>query len=214
MAPAVGASPKSLPHSSSGRLLGDAGNPRRVPMMRVSPEFFATLGVPLALGQPFKEENLAYKADEVAILTDEFWRGHFNAATDVLGRTFNNDGVRISVIGVLPPSFRFLSSQAQFFRPSSHAPEDRRPSARHSNQNWNMVVRLAPGVDWKTAQVQMDAFNALQLKNDPIREVVQKIGYRSQVASLHQDHVREVKRTLALFANPRPPPGALPARRL
>jgi hypothetical protein len=56
-----------------------AGQVRRVPIMQVSPEFFSTLRAPLALGQSFTEEHLAYSADEVAILTDQFWRGQFNA---------------------------------------------------------------------------------------------------------------------------------------
>ena len=186
-------------YEESSVIVGEAGSPpRRVPTMRVSPEFFETLGVPLAMGQPFKEENLIYGADEVAILTDEFWRNHFNADPKVVGRTIDNDGARISVVGVLPRGFRFLSSRAQFFRPVSHAPEDRLPSKRHDN-NWSMIVRLAPGVSWDAAQAQMDAFNALQAEDDPSREVVQKAGYRTHVRSLHEDHVRQVKRTLVLL---------------
>src|SRR6266511_3068248 len=80
-------------------IVGEAGSPpQRVPTMRVSPEFFETLGVPLAMGQPFKEENLIYGADEVAILTDEFWRNHFNADSNVVGRTIDNDAARSSSV--------------------------------------------------------------------------------------------------------------------
>ncbi|MBL9173592.1 MAG: ABC transporter permease [Verrucomicrobiales bacterium] len=186
-------------YQESSVIVSEAGRSRRVPTMRVSPEFFATLGVPLALGQPFQEENLAYRADEVAVLTDEFWRGHFNADPNVIGRTFDNDGARISVIGVLPRGFRFLSSRTQFFRPASHDPKDRLPAQRHSNLDWNMVARLAPGAGWQTAQAQMDALNAHQLEDDPIKDTVQKAGFRTQVASLHEDHVRQVKRTLVLL---------------
>ncbi len=186
-------------YQESSVIVAEAGRSRRVQTMRVSPEFFATLGVPLALGQPFREENLAYRADEVAVLTDEFWRGHFNADPNVIGRTFDNDGARISVIGVLPRGFQFLSSGAQFFRPASHDPKDRLPAQRHSNLNWNMIARLAPGASWQTAQAQMDAFNAHQLEDDPHKDFIQKAGYRARVASLHGDHVRQVKHTLVLL---------------
>jgi len=185
-------------YQESSVIVEEAGNPRRVPTMRVSPEFFATLGVPLAMGQPFKEANLTYGADEVAILTDEFWRSHFNADPNVIGRNFDNDGARIAVIGVLPRGFRFLSSRAQIFRPASHSPEDRLPSERHSG-NCEMIARLAPGVNWSAAQSQMDAFNARHLESDPNREAAQKVGYRTEVRSLHEDHVRQVKRTLVLL---------------
>lgn len=183
----------------SSVIVGEADRPQRVPTLRVSPEFFATLGVPLAMGQPFKEENLAYGADEVAILTDGFWRSHFNADPNVLGRTFENDGARISVVGVLPHGFRFLSSRAQFFRPASHDPGERLPLQRHSNVDWNMVVRLAKGVAWSGAQAEMDVFNARQLEDDPLKAVIQKAGFHTEVRSLHGDHVRQVKRTLVLL---------------
>ena len=129
-------------------IVSEAGRPRRVPVLSVTPEFFTTLGVPLALGQPFEDANLSWGRDGVAILTDEFWRSHFNADPNVIGCTFDNDGARISVVGVLPRGFRFLSSRAQFFRPASHDPKDRLLDQRHSNLDWTMVARLASGVRW------------------------------------------------------------------
>ena len=46
--------------------------------MRVSPEFFATLGVNLALGRSFTEAETALAEDHgVAILTDAYWRQRF-----------------------------------------------------------------------------------------------------------------------------------------
>jgi predicted permease len=182
----------------SSVIVGGTGQARRVPILRASPEFFSTLREPLALGQPFTEEHLAYRADEVAILTDEFWRGHFNADPNILGRTFENDGARVAVIGVLPRGFRFLSSQVQFFRPASHAPDDRLPGSRHSG-DWNMIARLAPGVGWSTAQLQMDALNARLAADDPYAELVKKAGYRTRVVALRDDHVRQVKRILLLL---------------
>ena len=179
-------------------VVGAAGSPNRVPVARVSPEFFATLGVPLARGRPFTDDQLKYGTDEVAILTDSFWRTHFNADPNVLGRTFLNDGITITVIGVLPPGFRFLSSRAEFYRPSAHGPEDRQPTSRHSN-NWNMIARLAPGASLADAQAQINVFNDSQTANDPLAGIIKGTGYHTTVASLHEDHVRSVKPTLLLL---------------
>jgi predicted permease len=179
-------------------IIGEAGRARRARTMRISPEFFSTLGVSLALGQPFTEENLAYRSDEVAILTDEFWRTEFSGDPGVLGRTFANDGARVTVVGVLPPGFLFLSSRPQFFRPASHAIADRRIQNRHSG-DWNMIVRLAPGVSWAEAQGQMDAFNAQQMEDDPIKEKIRSAGYRTIVRSLRDDHVCQIRRILILL---------------
>jgi predicted permease len=179
-------------------VVGATGSPDRMPTCRVTPEFFATLGVPLALGTGFTDKQLAYGADEVAILTDGFWRSHFSADSHVLGRTFLNDGLTITVIGVLPPGFRFLSSPAEFFRPFSHGPEDRQPLRRHSN-NSNMIARLAPGATLAEAQAQIDAFNARQATDDPLLSVIKGAGYHTVVAPLHADHVRTIRPVLLLL---------------
>ncbi|MCC6234243.1 MAG: ABC transporter permease, partial [Verrucomicrobiales bacterium] len=100
--------------------------------------------------------------------------------------------------GVLPPGFRFLSSKAQFFRPASHAPEDRLPLNRHSG-DWNLIARLAPGVTLREAQAQMQVFNAQLAKDDPAAELLAKTGYHTRVESLHADHVKPVRRTLVLL---------------
>jgi predicted permease len=189
----------SLALQQDGSLVvGGTGSPNRVPMARVSPEFFATLGVPLAMGHGFTDDQLKYGTDEVAVLTDGFWRSHFSADPNVLGRTFLNDGITVTVIGVLPRGFRFLSSTAEFYRPSAHAPEDRQPQNRHNN-NWNMIARLAPGATLADAQAQMDAFNVHQTADDPLAQVIKGSGFHTIVRSLHEDHVHTIKPTLVLL---------------
>jgi hypothetical protein len=74
-----------------------------VPTTRVSPEFFATLGAPLAMGRAFTEEETSYGAERVAVLTDAFWRQRLNADPNVLGRTIRVNGGPVTVIGVLGP---------------------------------------------------------------------------------------------------------------
>lgn len=185
-------------YQEGSTIVGSAGSPNRVEVLRVSPEFFRTLGVTLARGDGFTEEHLAYGRDQVAVLTDEYWRVHFSADPDILGKTFLNDGLTVTVIGVLPPGFRFLSTKPLFLRPSSHAPEDREIKRRHSN-NWNMVARLAPGVTIPEAQAQIDAFNVQQLATDPYAQLVKDVRFHTLVDSLRADHVRDVKPMLLLL---------------
>ena len=95
-------------------IVGEAGSPRRVPMMLISPEFFSTLQTQPVLGRSFSEMELNVGADDVAILTDGFWRSQFNADPQVLGRSFMNDGHEVRVIGVLPLDFRFCPAMRSF----------------------------------------------------------------------------------------------------
>lgn len=185
-------------YQDSSNSVGGTDSPTRVPTARISAEFFDTLKVPLAMGKPFTEEQMAYGPDAVAILTDGYWRTHFNADPNVLGRTFINDGLPITVVGVTPPGFQYLSSHAEFFRPAAHDASEAAITNRHSN-NWEMIARLAPGATVAEAQSQIDAFNVAQLRDDPYAQVVKTAGYRTTVRGLHDDHVRTVRPMLLLL---------------
>jgi predicted permease len=184
--------------SQDDTVIGEPGSPQRVPIANVTPEFFATLGVPLARGRSFTDHELTYATGQVAILTDAFWRVHFNRDPHVLGKTFLNDGAPVTVVGVLPPDFRFLSSRAQFFRPLTHDSTARSAGNRH-NYHGDMVARLAPNATLAEVQAQIDAFNASQAADDPKHSFLEGWGYRTFVRSLHEDHVSTIKPVLALL---------------
>ena len=179
-------------------IIGAAGSPQRVERDRVSPEFFATLGVPLVMGRTFTEEEMFYKDSARMIITDGFWRSHFNADPQVLGKAMLVDSLPVTVVAVLPPGFRYLSSKAQFFVPLASNADDRKPDHRHSN-NMSLVARLAPDASIAVAQAQIDALNAQQIKDDPYASLLKGARFRTDVFSLHEDHVREIKPILLLL---------------
>jgi len=179
-------------------IVGEAGSPQRVDRDRVSPEFFATLGVPLAMGRTFTEDEMFYDHSDVAILTDAYWRNNFNADPNVLGRKFQVNSLPVTVIGVLPPGFRYLSSRAQFFVPAASSKEDRGIDRRHSN-NFELIARLTPGTTLAVARAQIDALNVRQVAEDPYAKLLKGAGYFTMVNSLHEDHVREVRPILLLL---------------
>jgi len=83
------------------------GEPEVVSAARVSAGFFKVLGVAPARGRTFLPQEDEPGAAEVAIVTDGFWHSHFAADEDILGRTLVLDGVNATIIGILPPHFRF-----------------------------------------------------------------------------------------------------------
>ena len=179
-------------------IVGESGSPHRIRRDRVSPEFFATLGVPLVMGRTFTEEEMLYNGSGVAVITDSFWRSQFNRDPAVLGRQLQVDGLPVTVIGVLPPGFRYLSSQAEFFVPAASDLKDRGADRRHSN-NFDLIARLAPGATLAVAQAQINALNEQQIKDDPYAELLRSAGYHTNVYSLHADHVRDIRPVLLLL---------------
>ena len=71
------------------------------------------------MGRSFTEEETSLQTDRVVILTDTYWRQHFDADRPVIGRQLRVNGFRNTVVGVLPPGFRFLSSEARLYFPFS-----------------------------------------------------------------------------------------------
>lgn len=179
-------------------IVGEAGSPNRIDRDRVSPEFFSTLGIPLAMGRSFTDDEMVYARSGVAVITDGFWRNNFNADPTVLGKQFQVDGLPVTVVGVLPKGFRYLSSRAKFFIPAASNLDERGVDRRHSN-NFQLIARLAPGATLADARAQIDAFNLKQLSDEPYAKLLKGAGYHTIVNSLHDDHVRDVRPILLLL---------------
>jgi predicted permease len=181
-------------------IIGDTGSTEREQTMRVSPVFFSTLGLGPVIGRSFTEQETTSQTDHVAILSDTFWRQRYDADPNVIGRLIRVNSVPRTVIGVLPPAFRFLSSDARVFLPLASRDEDRTPSKRHSGGNViQMVARLQPGATLAQAQSQIDAQNAALEVDDPQAKMIADAGFRSLVVPLHADHVAAVRPTLLLL---------------
>ena len=178
-------------------IIGEAGSTKREQITQVSPEFFTTLGAGPAFGGVFTDAETTYQTDDVAILSDAYWRQHFNADPHVIGHTIRVDGFPKKVIGVLPLGFRFLSSTSQLYFPLASRPEDHSPERRHSGGNViQMIARLRPGATLAQAQSQIDAQNTALERDDPQAKMMADAGFRSLVVLLHADQVAAIRPTL------------------
>ena len=179
--------------------VGDPGSMQQEEIVRISPEFFTTLGVSPAIGRNFTDEETDPHKN-VIILTDAFWRQRFNSDPNILGRDTRINGIPRKIVGVLPPAFRFLSSEARVFLPIKSGMEERGPKARHSGGGvTHMIARLKPGATIAEAQAQIDAHNAAVEEDNPEAKMMAEAGFRSLVRPLHAEHVRSIRPTLLLM---------------
>ncbi len=135
-----------------------AGEPERVMVARVTPNFLSVVGVTPAIGRSFGPPTLEAGGEHVVLLTDRFWRRHFAGAPDVIGRTVTLDDQVFTVIGVLPGQFQTLTqlmpalglsfdSGAAVLVPLLRDPLRREPGS--TDLFWrgmNVVARLRAGV--------------------------------------------------------------------
>jgi len=85
--------------------------PERIRGARVSAGLFPMLGVAAKLGRHILPEDDRAGAQPVVVLTDGFWRDRFGSDPKILGHALTLDGVGRTVVGVMPPAFRFLDAQ-------------------------------------------------------------------------------------------------------
>ena len=96
-------------YTSGSYNMADGDRPERVGGLRVSPNFFSLFGITPARGRFFHEEEEQPGRGKVVVLSDAFWRNHFGADSQAVGRSIRLDGESYTIVGLLPASFRFQS---------------------------------------------------------------------------------------------------------
>jgi putative ABC transport system permease protein len=77
----------------------------------ISPEAFPLLKLPPHLGRVFTEQDNRLDSSRTAVLSYAFWLSRFSGESDVIGRTMLLDNQAYTVIGVMPPQFKFWGTE-------------------------------------------------------------------------------------------------------
>jgi putative ABC transport system permease protein len=143
------------------------GEPERLHGGRVSAAYFATLGVPAALGRTPRPDEDRPGRSQVVVLSDALWRRRFGASPAALGAAVQLDGARYDVVGVMPPGFRDpFAREAELWTPLALAPDQLAGPAR--TDEWlRLVARLRPGVTVERARAELAALAAQLRREDP-----------------------------------------------
>ena len=142
-------------HISQGFNLTGEGEPQRVLGSYASAGLFPLLGIHLAAGHYFvEEEDRAGNSPEV-ILTHHLWQSRFGGDPAVVGRTITLDNQRYRVTGVLPADFRLLR-WPDLWMPFGQYGDD---LTEHVHHSFIGVARLKPGVTLAQARDEMARLN-------------------------------------------------------
>ena len=130
--------------------------PEQVSSVLVSWDLFPTLGIPAATGRHFSRAEEELGGPNVAILSGGYWLRRFGGSPDVIGSTILVDGTAQTIVGVMPPDFRFLHD-ADLWVPMRRDGPNANSRGWH---NWLMVGRLRSGVTMENAQADADVISA------------------------------------------------------
>jgi putative ABC transport system permease protein len=114
----------------------------------VTEDFFKILGVAPILGRDFTAEDNKPGAEKVAILGHEIWQRDFHGDSNIVGQSLRINGKAATIIGVMPPNFKFPVSEELWTPLYNQYPPIPRGELRIGANNSAPAVmgRLKPGV--------------------------------------------------------------------
>ena len=141
-------------------IAGGTGEAERVGGVLVTEGFFPTLGVQPSRGRLFLPDEDRPGAPLVAMVSDGLWRRRFGADPGIVGSSITVNATPVTVIGVLPATFRHVEINPE--RPADLFMLHRfnRAAANRGGHFIRAVARLKDGVGLEPASAELDAIAA------------------------------------------------------
>lgn len=181
-------------------ILTGRDQPVRIGGMRTQSSLLEMLGANPRLGRLLlPEDDRPGKAD-VAILSDRAWKRLFNADPAIVGKTIVLNGNPIVVAGVLQAGFRLdaevMPSESAMDKMDIFAPLPLGADAEKNrgDENYNIIVRLKPGVSVQKAQADIDVI-ASRIREKDKRDA----SFGMHVIGLQEQVVGDVRRALLVL---------------
>jgi putative ABC transport system permease protein len=86
-------------------------NPQRYTGAYITEDLFKIIGVSPIMGRDFTADDNKPGAEKVAILSHEIWKRDFNGDLNIVGQSVRINGKAATIIGVMPPNFKFPFSE-------------------------------------------------------------------------------------------------------
>ena len=174
--------------------------PERIDALRAQSALLAMLGARPLMGRLLLPEEDTPGKPAVAILSHRAWRKLFNSDPGILNKSITLDGKPFIVAGVLQRDFMINSEvmpsedpmdKLDVFLPlplAADAEQNRR------DENYNILVRLKPGVSVQKAQADIDMI-ASRIREKDKRDA----SFGMHVVSLQEQVVGDVRRALLVL---------------
>jgi predicted permease len=177
--------------------------PELVAGMRAQASLLQILGAKAAQGRLLLPEEDQPGKPDVVVLTDRIWKRLFNSDPEIVGKSVALDGKPATVVGVLQRGLLLNSEvmpseepmdKIDVFLPlplAADAAQNRR------DENYNIIVRLKPGVSLQQARADVEVI-ASRIREKDKRD----LSFGMDVVGLQEQVVGDVRRAvLVLFGS-------------
>ncbi|HEX8354383.1 MAG TPA: ABC transporter permease [Pyrinomonadaceae bacterium] len=140
--------------------LTGVGEPEEVAAQAATPNLFQLLGARPALGRTLLPGDGEAGREQVAVISHGLWQRRFGGTPDVVNKVVNLDGKGVTVVGVMPPDFKwFIKENSLSGKPAEVWVPLTLPAQQggaRRGRYLSAVARLKPGVSVEQARVEMD----------------------------------------------------------
>jgi len=144
------------------------GTPMRVQGAAVSADLFDLLGVRPQVGRGFYAHEQEPGRDKLVIISDGIWKRLFAGDQKIIGKSMQMDGTRRTIVGIMPPKFRFpggtgvilnafVNEPAEVWVPLSYGPDFWQRRSVHFLQ---VLARLKRETTLEQAAAEMNTLQA------------------------------------------------------
>ena len=139
-------------HFQLSRTLTGVGEPQSIPTAVITREFFDVLGVRPIVGRAFTDAELQVGNTNVVVLSHGIWQQMFAGRPDVVGSTIQLDGEAITIVGVMPPEFRY-PARSQLWVPFAFT--TKQLQTQRGAHYLDVIGLLAPGATPASAEADL-----------------------------------------------------------
>jgi putative ABC transport system permease protein len=189
----------ALAQSRSYTLMGRE-QPERISVMQTQSSLLSMLGAQARMGRLLSAEEDHPGRPPVVVLTDRAWKRYFSSDPAIIGKAITLSGNPYTVVGVLGPEFllndEIMPSEGPMESVDAILPLPLGPEAaqKRTDENYNIMVRLKPGVT--IAQAQED----INIIADRIREKDKRDRtFGMHIIGLQEQVVGDVRRVLLVL---------------
>lgn len=179
-------------HAMTLTLTGEGGE-ERINRVAVTASMFPTLGVSPWLGRAFTPEEERPGAAPVVLLHYDYWQRRFGGNPSVVGQEVLFGKQRRTVLGVMPPGFRFLPERRVGGKVDILTPLGIYGEELMSLEN-DVIGRLNPDVTPAQAQMELDLLLQPEIQAHP-----EMTGLKARVTPLADKLVGYLRRGLLVL---------------
>jgi putative ABC transport system permease protein len=175
------------------------GRPEQLTGMRVSADFFATLGFHPLIGREFTRADEAPDNTHVVILSHNLWQRRFGSDPNIVGQIVTLSGEPFTVVGVMPAGVQHVGGD---YRSTPHGesvdawwPMELSPQSPRFAHFVNTIGRMKTGVTGEQAEADFNVIAARLAEQHPGTNS----GWQIRIIALHQEIVGRARTTLLVL---------------